>query len=221
MGGYAGFDEQWILDHWRNYKYWSEMFEDYLKEHPDCDRPLKYFQCKCNELGISRRYTKEQDEWLKENYAELGLKEAFDQFCKHFKVTKGIEGFRTHINSLGIHCTKEQKKERQRANRNYDECPIGTVRHRGRQDFIKVAPGYKGWIPLSQYVVGSVPKGHFVLHLDRDNRNNEKDNLMVVSRQVAARMAGHDFWSEHPEINRTAIMCCELEQIIEDKKELK
>lgn len=216
--GYAGFDEEWILAHHMNYKRWSEMYEDYKKEHPDCDRPVKYFRHKCNELGLTHRYKPEHDEWLREHYAELGAKEAFEQFCKHFGITKGFEGFKSHIKELGLYCTKEQTVSRIQANRSDQNVPIGTVRRGCREDFIKVGKGTEGWMPMSHYVAGKPKRGQMVVHLDRDIRNNEKDNLMIVGRSASAMMTGSDMWSENPVINKTGIMACELKVLIDDGK---
>ena len=215
--GYAGFDEKWILAHHMNYKRWSEMYEDYKAEHPDCDRPLKYFQHKCNELGLTHRYKSEHDEWIREHYPDLGGRETFKQFCEHFGITKGYEGFKSHVKELGLRVTEERQREADANNGRHDNLPIGTVRSRCRQDFIKVGDGMEGWIPLSHYIAGAPNKGYMVVHLDRDIRNNAPDNLVTIHRRVSSSMAGFDMWSENPTINKTAIMTCELKEVMEGR----
>lgn len=216
--GYAGFDEAWILENHIRYKRWSEMYEDYKKEHPDCDRPVKYFRSKCNELGLTHRYKPEHDEWLRENYPKLGAKEAFKKFCEHFNITKGYEGFKSHINELGIHCTKKQTIERIQANRTAINVPIGTIREGCRENFIKVGKGTDGWMPMSHYVAGKPGKNEIVVHLDRNIRNNDPDNLMIVNRRASAMVTGCDMWSEHPQINKTALLACELKRLVDKNK---
>ena len=71
-----------------------------------------------------------------------------------------------------------------------------------------------GWKPLCQTLVGNIPKGHFVVHLDKDPTNNDEDNIAVISRKTGARMTVNKFWSDNKELTRTGILCCELEGML-------
>ena len=202
------YDDAWILDHWKDYRYVSEMYVDYISEHTDEAHTLNAFTQRTSKLGLTRRYTEEQDEWLRKNYPSLGAKEAYDLFCDRFKVRKGFEGFKSHIKELGLKVTAERQREADQNNGEHDGMAIGTVTERCRNsEWIKTEDG---WKPLQRAIVDDVPKGYRVIHLDRNGRNNTLDNLMVISPQVNAMMTGNKFWSSDAEVTKTGVLWCEL-----------
>ena len=76
----------------------------------------------------------------------------------------------------------------------------------------------EGWIPLSHYVAGVPERGQMVVHLDRNIRNNDRENVMIVNKSASAMMTGCRMWSENPCITKTGIMACELKLLIDDSK---
>lgn len=201
------YDEQWILDHWKDYRYVSEMYADYISEHTD-HHTLGAFRQRTVKLGLTRRYTQEQDKWLKENYPHLGAREAYDKFCERFKVKKGFEGFKSHIKELDLKVTEERQYKADQNNGKHDGVPVGTITKRCRNtEWIKTEDG---WKPLQQEIIGNVPKGFRIVHLDCDGRNNAPDNLTVVSPKVCAMMTGNGFWSDEAEVTKTGVLWCEL-----------
>lgn len=206
------YDDKWILDNWKNYRYVSEMYADYISEHTDY-HTLSGFKQRTAKLGLTRRYTKEQDEWLKVNYPNLGAKEAYDRFCKRFGVKKGFEGFKSRIKELGLKVSEERQHEADQNNGDHEGVPVGTITRRCRNtEWIKAEDG---WKPLQREVVGEIPKGYRVIHLDRNGRNNNIDNLEVVSPKVCAMLTGNGFWSNNREVTRTGVMSCRLQELLE------
>lgn len=204
----SSYDDKWILDNWKNYRYVSEMYVDYISEHTDERHTLGAFKQRTVRLGLTRRYTKEQNEWLRKNYPNLGAREAYDRFCETFKVKKGFEGFKSHIKELGLKVTETRQHEANQNNGERKGMPIGTVTRRCRNsEWIKTADG---WKPLQQEIVRDVPKKHRIIHLDGDGRNNTRDNLATASPKVCGMMTGNKFWSKEKEVTKTAIMWCEL-----------
>ena len=213
------YDDEWILTHAHEYKRWSDMHKTYLKTHPHHQINIKNFRQHLNKrLKLKHRYTKEMDEWLMENYPHLGAKECFRQFCEYFNVTKGFQGFKSHINELGLGVTEQRWREACLNNGYRENAPIGTITCRGRNNnMIKVAPGTDGWIPLPHYLLGKPKKNEMVVHLDGDSSNDDLENLMLINRKVGAKMTGNDFWKEEPILTKTAIICCQLECELEER----
>ena len=60
-----------------------------------------------------------------------------------------------------------------------------------------------------------------VIMLDGDKLNTRIENLCSIPKSIAARMAnghGNSFWSEFPEITRTAIEVCKLDEAINESR---
>lgn len=204
----GSYDDEWILAHRADYKYWSEMYEDYMKEHPNEDHTVGAFRQRTRKLGLNRNYTMEQDQWLKANYPALGAEQSYELFCKIFHVKKGYQGFKTHITELGLKVTEKRWREACQNNGHREKLPIGTITRRTRNtEWILTEDG---WIPLQQHVLGKAPKGHRIIHLDGNGRNNKPDNLAVIDQTTSAMMSGNNFWSKEPEVTKTALIWCEL-----------
>lgn len=209
MGKYTGFDDNWIRTNWQRFTNWGDMYAEYKTTH-ESSYPVSSFRSHCSQdLGLKRRYTAEQDKWLVENYPDMGAKEAHRAFEERFGIRKGLQGFKTHCNDLGLHVTEKRWKEACLDNGHHEGMPIGAVRKRSRG--VVFTKTEDGWKPLCQTVVGEIPKTHFVVHLDNDPDNNDESNLAVISRKTGARMSVNKFWSEDPELTKAGILCCELE----------
>lgn len=215
--GYVGFDDKWILKHWKEYGRWTDMYEDYKKIYPDIHHSTENFRRHCNiDLHLSRTYTEEQDAWIRNNYPNMGARESYEEFQKTFGIKKGFSGFKSHITDLGLKVTKERKQIADANNGNHEKKPNGSVRKNARGQYFVKRNGK--WISMAKDAVGEIPKGHAVVHLDGKQDNNNPDNLAVISRKTLGRMTHNRFWSEDPEITRTGILCCELANALEGNK---
>lgn len=165
------------------------------------------------------RWTKEEDEWLKSHHPILGHAEGYKRFCEQFGNRHPWSAYKTRTSELRIKVTDERWREACANNGARENVPIGTIQKRGRGgNWIKVASGTEGWIPLSQYL--KKPRdGYVVIHLDGDKSNDSAENLREVSRSVLARMSKQHFWSEEPIITETGIKCCELQQAMYERRE--
>ena len=225
----CGYDDEWIIAHKGKYKYWSEMYTDYMAAHPNEEHTCGAFTQRTRKLGLNRHYTPEQDDWLRENYPHMGASEAYQVFCETFGVMKGYQGFKTHITDLGLKVSAQRQYEADQNNGRRENVPIGTIgirTHKQRngkivQDkWIKTGEGTAGWMPLSHYIMGKPQKGQRIIHLDGDNLNDDPDNLAVIDLSMCAMMTGNGFWSDDPHITKTALKWCELKMTInkEDKR---
>ena len=58
-----------------------------------------------------------------------------------------------------------------------------------------------------------------VVTLDGNKLNAAPENLVAISKSIAARMAngrGKSMWSEFPELTKTSIETCKLDEIIDE-----
>ena len=85
--------------------------------------------------------------------------------------------------------------------------PVGSeVIYKGGYLYVKVAmPNV--WISKHQLIWekinGPVPAGHVIVFKDRDIRNFDPENLMLISRAELAVMNHELKWSDNPDINTT------------------
>lgn len=164
-------------------------------------------------LDKRNRWTSGEDDLIRSIYPNVGMKATYDELCKVFGERHPWESFRTRIYDLHLNVTHERWEEACKNNGTRTNVPVGTVVKRGRgENWIKVADGTDGWIPLKRHLLGEQGKGMNIVHLDGDKANDDIDNLMAVNREVCALMARNGFWSENREVTRTGIMWCELVQ---------
>ena len=103
--------------------------------------------------------------------------------------------------------------------------PIGYERRSGGKVYVKVAdevyttgtPTFNesgNWQEKKRYMYekynGSIPDGYYIIHLNGDKKNFEKDNLYAITPQVNMLMGANRWYSIDPEVTLTAIKWCEL-----------
>lgn len=222
----CGYDNDWIIERKADYRYWSEMYRDYMEEHPNESHTLGAFLQRTRKLGLNRRYTQEQDDWLRENYPALGASESYVRFGETFGVKKGFEGFKSHITELGLKVSAKRQYEADQDNGNRENVPLGTVgirNHKQRNgkvvqlNWIKIGKGTAGWIPLAQYIA-KPDKGQRVVHLDGNSLNDDPKNLVAVDNVTTAMMTGNRFWSDDPNITSAGLTWCELRKTLEESE---
>lgn len=158
-------------------------------------------------MGGGKTYSNEENNWLTKVYPVTGARKTYKMFQLKFNRKPGWEGFKSHLKDLGLKVTSERWREACKNNGTRTNVEIGTIVKRGRGgNYIKVAEGTKGWIPLSKYFFGDISPNEMIVHLDGDKSNDDINNLMVISRKTAARLTGCNMWSENPEITKTAII---------------
>ena len=211
------YNNKWILANWESYRNWSSLCKAYNKEF---GTEIKYntFKSHCNrELQLNFHYSKEEDEWLFENYPKLGRRKCAEAFNEKFCTNRTAQGIKNHCQWLGMRVTEERKKQMAIENSgNFHE--VGTVVARVRGElFIKKEDGT--WTQLSRYMLGdNIPKGCVVIFLDGNNQNLAQENLAIILRKHLAIMTKNKFWSECAEITRTGLVWCELNDVLKRKK---
>lgn len=103
--------------------------------------------------------------------------------------------------------------------------PIGSERvNRDGYVDIKVADGklQKNWkgkhILIWETTNGPVPKGHAVIFGDRNNRNFEPSNLILVSRKQLVRLNQHNLIQNDAELTKVGVIIADIYNKIGERK---
>ena len=169
-------------------------------------------------------YTDEQKEFLIQHGGELPTKELTKALNEKFQTHHSDGSVRTVAKRLGV---RKSKNCRTRVCAERGEL-LGSEKIISGYKYIKVSKSgggfYKDWKRESTIVWerhnGEIPNGYMVVMLDGNKLNTNIDNLCMISKKVAARMAnghGKSFWSEFPEVTRTAIEVCKLDEVIKSE----
>lgn len=216
MGVYRGYNDEWIAENIGNYSSWVKMFEDYYQIF-HFGNYHNFRTHLYSDLGYTKKYTEEENEWLKKVYPSNGARKTYEMYQKRFNKKRGYQGFLTHLTDLGLKVTQERWREACQDNGKRTNVPNGTIVQRGRgENWIKVAAGTDGWIPLTHHLIGKIEKNKRIVHLNGNKADDRLDNLAVISLKTSAILTGCDMWSENPEVTKTAIIWAELKQAYEN-----
>ena len=208
------FDNDWIIKHKPSCDNWVKLCAEYNSAH-NTNINYSTFKYHINHrLGYRNNYhnpySDEQIEWLKTNYPILGRVKCTEQFNAKFNMNKTVGALKKYCQErLGLRVSEERKKLRAIENTHTVVYDIGTiVKGCNGHPYIKTEDG---WKRLANVVYGEIPKGHFLVHLDGDENNCNKENLYPITRAISGLMLANEFWSENPEITKTGIICCDLQ----------
>lgn len=167
---------------------------------------------------MSARYTDEKREFLLQYGAELPTEELTRRLNDRFHSNHSAESVRTTVKKMGV------KKSRECIRNIRSSCgaPVGATTIINGYRYVKVGVSnggfYADWrreIDVEyEKAYGAIPDGYMVVTLDGNKLNASHDNLCAISKSVAARMAnghGKKLWSKFPEVTRTAIEVCKLD----------
>lgn len=174
-------------------------------------------------MKTKRYFTKEQEEWLVENFSSFSCyRDMTNTFNIIFNEKRSFESIREKCNKR-LHLKGKPSVTRYGSKRK-EQLPIGTIRKSQTSTFIKVKEvpekseisGYMRpyWIPLQEKVYsdryGLVPEGNMICFLDNDRNNFSIDNLFMIDRKISAIMSSNQWWSTNPDLTKTAILWCKL-----------
>lgn len=216
-GHYSGYNDEWIIDNLPKHTSWKSLFDEYYKLF-EFGNYRNFRNHLYNDLGMTRCFTKEQDDWLRYNYPNLGAEEATKQFCKIFRFGRSKHVIVCRASKLGLK-VREEVSKKARSDANPLSLPIGAIVVRTNSQGNKTVwvKTENGWARQTHVVIGDIPKGKIVVHYDGDFTNNAPDNLCVITKSVNARMTVNKFWSEDPDITKSGILCCELEELLKEE----
>ena len=152
-----------------------------------------------------RYYEAEEKEWLKAHYSTLSGKELAEQFNAKFDHNKGVKSLQHYCTRwLGINSDRDRYEERR--------CKPGAIIKNCRGEYLIKTKS--GWKYLTHQIIGKVPKGYVVVHLDGNKDNNSADNLIAVKNGIQTIVKNAGMWSENAEISRTAFKWAELYDLL-------
>ena len=187
-------------------------------------------------------YTPEQVSFIEENVVGLSYRDLTEIFNKRFslelrlnqirafsrnhKLTNGLDG---GFKPGNIPLNKGRKgvdgwapTQFKKGNKTWNCLPVGTERLNGDGNIeIKVAdPGE--WktkhVSVWESVNGPVPNGHVVIFGDRNNRNFEPSNLILVSRKQLAKLNQHNLIQDDADLTRTGVIIADIYNKIGERK---
>lgn len=168
-------------------------------------------------------YTKEQDDWLRENWAKYGG-ESVQMFNKQFGQNRTYQMIRAHCQKvLKVRVSKEYNSEKCRHNaKRY--VPIGSVTKASGYWRIKVADEYgkrpSNWMLLHHYnyinAYGEIPEGMVVIFLDGNADNCEASNLKAVPQAINTLLMKKGLRSINKAMTETGVVWCELYQMLQE-----
>lgn len=208
-------DDSWLIENFNEYPK-GTLYDAYMKAHPGSKLKRAYYRTRLSKLGLTYRYTDEQRTWLIENYPTMSGTKAAEEFNKKFHCKRTVSTLYSVAHRLGVRTEPDLRRSITR--RNVKTYQIGKEITRTHSDgnssiYVKTE---NGWVRKTHLVVGDVPKNCGVYHLDNNYKNNNAENLVIVSRNVQAIMAINRFWSEDPEITKTGLICSELHLLVKD-----
>lgn len=156
-----------------------------------------------------RNYTDKEWQWLCKNVPDSDWKTITEKFNRTFHKSKSLQSLKTHCNRHGVYAKGAlDGKPCWNAMEIGHECPTNTGYIR-----VKTENGYK---MKSHIAFGDdVHKGYKLIYKDGNIKNNDKSNLILVSKRSARLMALMHRWNNgfngnNPQVKLTAYKWCDL-----------
>lgn len=172
---------------------------------------------------MNYKYTREQDEWLRENWAKYGG-DAVQMFNERFGQHRTYQMIRGHCQKvLKVRVSKEFTSEKCRQNAGR-YVPIGTKSKAHGYWKIKIADEYgkrkSNWMLLHHYnyirAYGEIPKGMVVIFLDGNKDNCDVSNLIAVPQAINTLLTKKGLRSIEKHLTETGVGWCELYQTLQE-----
>lgn len=208
------YNDDWILEYWGTEKNWNRLTDMYNAKF---GTNLTYvaFKSYCNrKLGLNFKYTKAEDDWLRENFPKIGKNEIGEKFNQHFGAKRSSAGVYVRCKKLGLKVNDERRTAWKNRIAEVRKQPVGHIAEREHGTlYIKTE---NGWRRCKEIVLGT-QKGKLIIHLDGNKWNLNKDNLVVIDRKISAIMTAEKFWSEDREITKAGIQWAKLKLLLNEQ----
>lgn len=175
------------------------------------------------------RYTKEEIDFIKDNYKKYYTPDLVNIFNKKFNTNinessllhikcrynlkSGLTGFRKGIHKRTLEQIENLMKAR------YEKCgaKIGHICKCGNYNYIKIKDekfAQDNYMLYDRYLFekhyGKIPKGYVIYHLDGNCSNNNINNLYAIGRGKLLFLMQKGICFKDKELNKTAIMSTDL-----------
>lgn len=166
----------------------------------------------------SVNYTDEEYQFLLDNAPNHTIKELV-------KMIKGLFDKDVQNKKLAQYCIKmgiKYKYENPKKSHSNKPTPIGTIVNKTDGDMLKIKTGNHKWEYLQRKIYEKehdikLKNDEYVLFLDQDKRNFDKENLKLVTRQESALLS-KGLVSNDAEVTKTAIQTVQLINKVKNKK---
>jgi len=173
-------------------------------------------------------FSQEQEEWLKDNYPNLGPARATPLFNEIFGTNRSYDSIRTHCQRKGLRCSKDviSRRGRENAKKYLD---IGTVIE-DSQGYLHIKIGdkkkkHQNYELLHRHiwekVNGKVPDDSYLIFLDGNRKNCDLSNLCLIPKSYIAILMKNNLRSEDKELTLTAVEWCRLYQALKEREVIK
>lgn len=170
---------------------------------------------------MNHSYTQEQIDWLISNAPGRPWREITDMFNQTFG---------TELSSRQLQATAKRRKIKNGIDARYKNGhlmwgykEIGSERvNPSGYIEIKVNEEPKAWKSKHKVIWeqkhGAIPEGHVVIFADKNTRNFDIDNLILVSRKQLIRLNQNQLIKEDAELTKTGVIIADIIQKIHDRK---
>lgn len=151
---------------------------------------------------MKKIFNEQHKKWIKENAIGVNNEELTEMFNKKFNMKLKVSQIKKFKN---FHHISSGLK-----NISYK---IGSERVQSDYVLIKIAEP-NVWIEKHRYIYekkyGKIPKGYKVIFADRNNRNFNLDNLLLVSNSEALILNINKLIYENPKLTKTGVIISKL-----------
>ena len=183
-------------------------------------------------------YSKEEEQFLKDNVKGISLKELTEKFNKQFNFNLSESAIESRKNKLGLHSgivggqfqkghvpfnkgtkglIKPNKTSFKKGNIPANHKPIGSERiSKDGYIEIKIQDGQlnKNWQLKHRYIYekeyGPIPDGYNIIFLDGDRQNLELSNLKLVSKAEDLIMNKRQLFTNDKELTTTGTLIAKV-----------
>lgn len=129
------------------------------------------------------RWTKEEEDWLKEHYKDFNSFQLAKLFAEKFGIIIKAQAFKHKIHKLGLSYLKANNLDV------YNKKPIGTIickkNSNGRKRYLIKIDNKDGWEEAGRYFYkqyyGEIPTDCSIYYLDGNTSNFAKENLIAIT----------------------------------------
>lgn len=183
-------ERQWLRDNRIKgiyFNYLTQKFNKHFNLNLN-ERQIKHI-CYSDKKGkkiFVHRWTKEEENWLKEHYKNFNSSQLAKLFAEKFGIIIKAHAFKDKMQKLGLSYLKANNLDV------YNKKPIGTIVYRkdanNRKRYLVKVDNKGTWEEAGRYFYkkyyGKIPKGHYIYFLDGNNTNFAKENLIALSKSI-------------------------------------
>lgn len=204
-------DMAWIVDNFDRYPSLLEMTDAYNQAH-GTKHIYRTFKGMCQRRGLRKcNLSAEQDQYIRDNYANWGVKKLTAEYNKRFGTSKTQEQIRRLVQNRGLVITDSETYKKLRAvhptKMQVGECSKGWV-----EPYVKLGNGKFETAKRYYYRQkhGEIPAGYKIINLDGNVNNLADENLAAVSMHESMLMARNGLYTSNATLTKAGIMYCRL-----------